>query len=237
MKHVIFITGTGTDVGKTIVTAALLRALRSRGLHAASMKPVQTGAFMLEGKWRAPDLDLHLEAANLEVSPETYALMAPYCYAPPCSPHLAGRMAGTYPEVDEIIRCAHALLEEYDCLLVEGAGGLLAPLDEGRTMLDLVQVLDCPTLVVATTGLGTINHSLLTLGALAAHHLPVLGMAFTHAEPLHAPDIMLDNPETIARLGDVPILGVLSYREETPRPWELWSKEFTGLDAIIEALR
>ncbi len=237
MKHAIFITGTGTDVGKTIVTAALLRALRKRGLNAASMKPVQTGAFLLDGNWRAPDLDAHLEAAELNVSPATYSLMAPYCYAPPCSPHLAGRMAGNYPDVNEILRCAQALLEDFDCLLVEGAGGLMAPLDESLTMLDLAKALHCPTLVVATTGLGTINHSLLTLGTLTAHDLPVLGMAFTHAEPMHAPDIMLDNPETIARLGDVPVVGILSYREETPRPWEQWSQEFTGLDAIIEALQ
>lgn len=237
MKRAIFITGTGTDVGKTIVTAALLRALRKRGLNAASMKPVQTGAFLLDGSWRAPDLDAHLEAAELDVSSATYSLMAPYCYAPPCSPHLAGRMAGRYPNLNEIVRCARALLVEFDCILVEGAGGLMAPLDESLTMLDLAKALDCPTLVVATTGLGTINHSLLTLGTLIAHGLPVLGMAFTHAEPMHAPDIMLDNPETIARLGDVPVVGILSYREETPRPWHHWSEEFTGLDAIIEALQ
>jgi dethiobiotin synthase len=234
----LFITGTGTGTGKTIVTGAILRALRDMGLNAASMKPVQTGGDWTGSRWHLPDLDLHLLAAGLEVDDDTYHLMCPYPYVPACSPHLAGRLAEHYPDIERIQACAEALLQRYDCLLVEGAGGLMAPLDEDQTMLDLIKALECPVLVAASTGLGTINHSLLTLQALRAAEVPVVGMVFSQVEPVEDPIVDEDNPATVAYLGEVDIHGILQYREETgPYPWEAWAEELCGLDAIVEALQ
>lgn len=237
MRRCLFITGTGTDVGKTIATGALLHALRFRGIRAAGMKPVQTGALCVDGYWRAPDLDLHLDAMGESVDDADYERMAPYRYEPACSPHLAGRMAGRYPELHRILDCAEGLLERYDALLVEGAGGILAPLDEARLMIDLAVALDCPAIVVASTGLGTINHSLLTLRELRRAGAPVTGLVFNEQQPGEPDWIARDNPETIAQLGGAPVLGVLSHRPSPPHDWRAWAGELTGLDRVIEALQ
>lgn len=237
MRNTLFITGTDTDVGKTIVTATLLRALRARGINAASMKPVQTGATCINGVWRAPDLDLHHQAADLHVDDATYALMAPYCYEPACSPHLAGRLVKHYPDIPRIVQCAETLLERYSVLLIEGAGGLLAPLDEDLAMLNLIAALDVPTMVVARTGLGTINHSLLTLAELAAAEVQVPGIVFTQSTPVGDARIDEDNPRAVTRLSNTPLLGVLTHQADTPYDWERFASELTGLDALVELLR
>ena len=234
MQRALFITGTDTDVGKTIATGALLRALRQRGINAASMKPVQTGATREGDHWRAPDLDLHLNAAGLQVSEATYRLMAPYCYEPACSPHLAGRLTGVYPDMEHIAECGHALLEQFDVLLIEGAGGLLAPLDEDHAMLNLIVALDCPALVVARTGLGTINHSLLTLSELAAAQVTVSGVLFTQPVPVADTAIEQDNPKTVCRLGRTENLGVLKH--QPTRDWDLLAGDISGLETILNAI-
>ena len=95
----LFITGTDTDVGKTYVTAGLLRFLREQGADCVPMKPVQTGAV----GGAVPDLDACLAAAGLAPDEAERSLMAPFCYEPPCSPHLAGRMAGEYPSIARIV--------------------------------------------------------------------------------------------------------------------------------------
>lgn len=237
MKHALFITGTDTDVGKTIVTATLLRALRARGINAASMKPAQTGATRIDGIWRSPDLDLHHQAANLHVDDATYGLMVPYCYEPACSPHLAGRLVDTYPDIPQIIECAERLLQAYEVLLIEGAGGLMAPLDEDLVMLNLIVALDVPALVVARTGLGTINHSLLTLAELAAAQVPVAGLVFTQTTPVHDAVLENENPRCVSRLSNTPVLGILSHQPDELPDWDRFAHELSGLDAIVDLLR
>ena len=107
MSRGVFITGTDTGVGKTIVTAGLLRQLRGAGVNAASMKPVQTGAEVSsDGKLIAPDLAVHHMAAGFTPPPDEAVLMAPYLYEPACSPHLAGRMAGRYPDIGHTKSCS-----------------------------------------------------------------------------------------------------------------------------------
>jgi len=230
MKRVLFVTGTDTGVGKTIATAVLLRALRAQGIRAASMKPVQTGALRQRDAWRAPDLDLHLAASGLAVDAGTYRLMAPFCYEPACSPHLAGRLAGSYPDIPRILHCATTLLESFDALLVEGAGGLLAPLDESLSMLDLVRAFDAPVVVVARTGLGTINHSLLTLGALSQAHADVAGVLFSQSESGGDAAIETDNPNAVCQRSGIRHLGTLRHYPEPH--WDDWCAELTGLPAL-----
>lgn len=208
----LFITGTDTDVGKTIVTAGLLRQLRNADINAASMKPVQTGAEPdASGELFAPDLAVHHAAAGFAPADDERALMAPYLYEPACSPHLAGRMAGRYPEIPHIVECARTLQERYEVLLVEGAGGVYAPLTESDTMLDLMWGLGFPVLLVAHRGLGTINHTLLSLQALRARRLTVLGVVFNETQDVESDFIKRDNPDAVAAFGDVPVLGNIDY--------------------------
>lgn len=233
-----FVTGTDTDVGKTIVTAGLLRLLRARGLDAATMKPVQTGAELVDGAFVASDLVVHHTAAQWIPPADDLALMAPYLYEPACSPHLAGRMAGSYPDIARIVEAARSLGSRYTPLLIEGAGGVHAPVDEERTMLDLMQALALPVLLVAHRGLGTINHTLLSLEALRGAGLDVEGVILNETQDVETDFIRADNPDAIARLGRVPILGNIDYlRELETNPdaaWERFAEGMTGFDALLE---
>lgn len=179
------------------------------------MKPVQTGAEPTgDGTFLAPDLMVHHRAAGMSVSPEERELMAPYLYEPACSPHLAGRMAERYPDIGRIRFCATQLMERYDVLLVEGAGGVYAPLTEQETMLDLMRVLAFPVLLVAHRGLGTINHTLLSLDALRAADLDVVGVVFNEVEDVQPDFIKQDNPDAIQSFGEVDILGNIDFLTE-----------------------
>ncbi|MCH8204073.1 MAG: dethiobiotin synthase [Candidatus Hydrogenedentes bacterium] len=225
MSRGIFITGTDTDVGKTIVTAGLLRQLRNAGVNAASMKPVQTGAETAsDGNLVAPDLMVHHRAAGMSAPRDERELMAPYLYEPACSPHLAGRMAGRYPDIGHIQDCAQQLMQRYDTLLVEGAGGVYAPLTESETMLDLMRALAFPVLLVAHRGLGTINHALLSIDALRAAGLDILGVVFNEIQDLQPDFIKQDNPGAIQSFGKVEILGNIDYLTElASKPEAAWA--------------
>lgn len=189
------------------------------------MKPVQTGAETAsDGNLVAPDLMVHQRAAGISVSREERDLMAPYLYEPACSPHLAGRMAGRYPDIGHIKDCAQQLMQRYETLLVEGAGGVYAPLTESETMLDLMRTLAFPVLLVAHRGLGTINHTLLSIDALRAAGLEILGVVFNEVQDVQPDFIKQDNPGAIQSFGKVEILGNIDYLTELEsKPETAWT--------------
>ena len=207
----VFITGTDTGVGKTVVSAALLSVLRSRGVDAVPMKPVQTGATRRNGRWCSPDLDFCLAMAGLKPGPLEYARMAPYCFAKACSPHLAAAVAGDRISFRRITACLSSLQARHAMVIVEGAGGICVPIRGRQTMLDLMGALDLPVVVVARLGLGTINHTLLTINGLRQAQVRVLGVVFNATAPGRSGYIERDNIKTIARLGSVRVLGRLPF--------------------------
>lgn len=239
----IFVTGTDTGVGKTLVAAGILRWLRNRGIDAIPMKPVQTGAVHDGNNWIAPDLEFCLAASGLQPTVEEKKLMLPYAYEPACSPHLAGRLAIRYPELPVIQQCAGKLLKNHQALVVEGAGGILVPLDEQHTMLDLMVKLDYPVVLVSRFGLGAINHSLLSIRALHEAGLVLLGVVFNRTERSQPENRFIeeDNPDAIARFGKVPVLGKIDYLENIhPEMFEIWDKfetKMPGIGAILENIR
>jgi dethiobiotin synthetase len=196
------------------VSAGLLSALRRRGEDAVPMKPVQTGCVRRGGVWRAPDLDACLDAAGLEPSARERALMTVYAFQPACSPHLAAARAGRSISLPRIARAARTLLAAHTCLIVEGAGGVLVPLNGRRTQVDLMQRLGLPVVLVARPGLGTINHTLLSLRVLRAAGLTVRGVVFNATAPGRPGFIERDNAVTVARLGRVPVLASLPYARQ-----------------------
>jgi len=202
----LFITGTDTDIGKTALSALLLAELCRRGTHAAPMKPAQTGC--ING---VPDLDYSLAMAGMEVDSSTYSNMAPYTFEPACSPHLAAEMAGTEIDISEIVIAARTLAKEYDFVIAEGAGGIMVPLNRRETMLDLMQALKLPIVVAARPGLGTINHTLLSIRALRSDGLDIAGVVFVASTPNEPGLIENDNHGTIEHFGKVPILGTIPY--------------------------
>jgi dethiobiotin synthetase len=216
----LFVTGTDTGVGKTVVTAALLAMLRYEGLDAVPMKPVQTGCRRgAGGRLEPPDLDAALRRAGLPRGSEAERrYMCPYRFASPCSPHLAAQREGATISLARIARCFRALHRRHGFVVVEGAGGVLAPIGARRTMADVMERLRLPVVLVARPGLGTINHTLLSLRELRRRGILVLGVIFNCSRPSRRGYIERDNEETICRLGHVRILGrvpCLGPRERT----------------------
>jgi dethiobiotin synthetase len=177
-----FVTGTDTGVGKTVVACALLRALRERGVDAGGMKPIETGVGA-----GGPRDAIALRAAAGDLDP--LDLVCPQRFALPAAPTVAAAAEGRRVDRDAVRRAFAALAARHARLVVEGAGGLLAPAAEDASMADLAAELGLPLLVVARASLGTINHTRLTLEAAAARALPVAGVVISHgAAPLSAAD-------------------------------------------------
>ena len=176
----IFITGTDTGVGKTLAAACILRLLRSGGIDAVPMKPVETG---VSPETRGSDIEFSLDAIDFHPTLEEFLLMRPYAYEELCSPELAGGLAGFYPETAVIKECARELASRHDGIVVEGAGGVMVPLNREENMLDLMRELSLPVVLVARAALGTINHTLLSLEALRSAGLTVLGVILNSAVP------------------------------------------------------
>jgi dethiobiotin synthase len=210
----IFIAGAGTDVGKTVVTAGVLRLLLRHGSAAAPamvMKPVQTGCSADDaGRLRAPDVEFVLRAAGIDVDEETRAHLAPYCFEPACSPYLAARMAGQRIEMEEILAGARWLAARYRRLVVEGAGGVLVPLNESEIMLSIAWEMRMPVLLVGQSGLGTINQVLLSLEAIRRRGCEVLGVVLSDTQPVAERDsyIHQDNVSAVASLGQVAVARI-----------------------------
>jgi dethiobiotin synthetase len=174
-----FITGTDTGVGKTMVTAALLAALRSRGTDAVAMKPVQTGAV----RGRSPDLDFCAKVSGWKIRRDEFDDLCPYRFPMPASPHLAARVAGRNIRPRNIIAAFRRLQQKHESVLVEGAGGLLVPLTTGFDQRDLIAELGLPVVVVCRAGLGTLNHTLLTAEALDRNGIAIAAFVLSDTGP------------------------------------------------------
>ena len=207
----VFITGTDTGVGKTIISAALLCAFKANGVDAVYMKPVQTGCRKHGRLLVAPDLELVCSLAGIHPSEKEQKLMAPYCFHRPCSPHLAANLEKRPIVLSKIINSFNALKCSHDFIIVEGAGGILTPLTRQHSMLNLMQALALPVIVVARPGLGTINHTLLTLRELRRAKLNVLGIVMNYAVKTSRTFIEKDNLKTIELLGGTRIIAELPF--------------------------
>ena len=139
--------------------------------------------------------------------------MAPYCFSPACAPHLAAKEAGVRVSLPVIERAFRRLSRAHDVVVVEGAGGVLVPLNERQTMLDLMIRLRLPVLLVARPGLGTLNHTLLSLQTLHGAGLTVLGVILNQATPGRWGRIEDENVRTIERFGGVKVLECVRYGE------------------------
>lgn len=208
----LFVTGTSTGVGKTFITSLLLKVLRGKGVDAVPVKPVQTGAVRSSGgTFSAPDLEYCLRAAGIVVTHEDERQMVPYLYQPACSPHLAARLAGERIDISRILSCIAEIQTRHDFIIAEGAGGILVPLSEQKSMADLAKALNFPVIVVATRALGTLNHTLLTLEALRSRSIPIFGLILNDVEPVADEEIPADNEKTLASIAQVPLLFRVPY--------------------------
>jgi dethiobiotin synthetase len=207
----VFVTGTGTEVGKSVVAAALARTLANEGLRVNVFKPAVTG--LEEGGESDPAL-LRRAAGSSQSDEE----IAPYRYGPPASPHLAAALAGEEIEPERLQRAARAATEGADAIVCEGVGGLLVPLSPSYLVRDLAADLGYPLVVVADPGLGTINHTLLTLEAARAAGLEIAAIVL-NPWPQDPTAIERSNRETIAALAGVEVLALSQLDLAEPKSW------------------
>ncbi|MFH0908580.1 MAG: dethiobiotin synthase [bacterium] len=193
-----FVTGTDTGVGKTVVAAVLTAKLRARGYDVVPMKPVQTG--------EADDLAVSLRAADLTVDEAERKRMCPYRFALAASPHLAAAREGVTISIDRIRRACEELRARHDGVMVEGAGGALTPLTDSRSMLDVMTALRLPVMIVARPGLGTLNHTLLTIRELRRAKLDVRAVFLNETNAGSWGEIEEDNLQTLQRVAEVPTI-------------------------------
>src|SRR3954452_20364214 len=198
----VFVTATDTGVGKTVLAAAICAALAQRGEKVAAFKPVVTGLDDEPDQWPR-DHELLAQVATVRQKPSD---VTPLSFGPAVSPHLAAEMAGDTIEPHELAAAARGAGENADALVCEGVGGILVPLTPGYLVRDLAVELDLPVVIAARTGLGTINHTLLTIEAARAVGLDVAAVVMTPWPD--EPDRMIrSNRSTIERFGSVSVVG------------------------------
>jgi len=210
MKQTLLVTATDTGVGKTLVCGLLCRFLKGQGIDVGYQKWVGTGGFT------SPDLERVVGVAGVPIPPATPEVQVPYRFAFPASPHLAAEMEGRRVEVERIAEAFHAAQAACDVLVVEGVGGVLVPFNRECLLADLVARFRLPTVIVARSGLGTLNHTLLTIEALRQREITVLGVVLTDSIPDEEEAIVADNLRTLAEIGGVELFGRLPWCEAEP---------------------
>jgi dethiobiotin synthetase len=208
--HGLFVTGTDTEVGKSVVAAALTATLAARGVPVGAFKPVVTGLDDAPEPGKPHDHELLAACAGM-----TPADVAPYRFGPAVSPHLAAELAGVTIDPTILVEAARHN-GEGRTLIAEGVGGLLVPLDlVGTLVLDLVVALGLPLVVVARPGLGTINHTLLTLRVARAAGVDVRGVVMT-PWPREPTPMQRSNRATVEALGDIRVAALPQLAEFAP---------------------
>ncbi len=206
MSHAVFVTGTDTGVGKTLVSAALVHAAAMRGLSSAGMKPVASGCWREHGRLLSEDAELLRAASGGRL---VDGLVNLYAFEPPVAPHIAARQAGVAIDAEVIREAVGQARQALDFLVVEGVGGFRVPLDAKRDTADLVRLLDLPLVLVVGLRLGCINHALLTAEAIAARGLRLAGWVGNRVDA-HMP-VADENIETLRAMLPAPCLGLVPH--------------------------
>ena len=226
----IFIAGTDTNVGKTVVTAALGLALQQTGAKVGIMKPVETGT--------TPD-NTDSDVRRLR------NVFAPYknvdvrnvsSFPEPVAPLEAARSAQQVIDVDVILNACRERTVDRDYMLVEGIGGILVPLTETHDVRDLIGLLGLPCLIVGRTGLGSINHTRLTLMGLQEAGIPILGIVLNHTD-ITPKEQQASTVKLIRELSDVPVLGPLPFQPRMNSQWEDCIRTLANHSTIREVAR
>ncbi len=203
----IFITGTDTSVGKTVVTGLLGKYLKDNGVKVTTQKWIQTGCIDV-----SEDVRDHLRLMGESGEDGSMGARMPYILKYPASPHLAAKLDGVKIDVDRIKSALDELCCDNDIVLVEGAGGILVPVNEKVLTIDIVKDLAMPVILVAENRVGAINQTLLTVEALKRRDMNLLGIVFNRLSPQGDDTILEDNKHIIEKISGVKVLGELEYK-------------------------
>lgn len=201
-----FVTGTDTGVGKTHVSVKLIQQLVAQGLKVVGMKPVASGCEWIDGVWQNEDVAKLVAASNVNAP---LALVNPYRFDPPIAPHIAAAQIGTPIELCVIVDAYHQLSRLADVVVVEGAGGLLVPLNGTQTIADLILALRLPAVMVVGMQLGCINHALLTVQVMQQKNIGLIGWVANHLDD--SMQVKLENLHTLQSMLGVPLLATFAF--------------------------
>jgi len=202
----VFITATGTDIGKTFVTAGLIRHIRTAGRAVDAIKPVVSG--FDPQAWQDSDPAALLAALGRPVTLAEAERISPWRFQAPLSPHMAARREGRAIDFQEVVEFSRrAIAGRRGVLLIEGVGGIMVPIDDHRTVLDWMQMLRIPIILVAGTYVGTISHSLTALEVLVRRNLNVAGVVVSESAGSEAP--LADTIATLKRFASsIDVVGL-----------------------------
>ncbi|MFA7237005.1 MAG: dethiobiotin synthase [Phycisphaeraceae bacterium] len=202
----LFITATDTDAGKTVVTCAIAAALRSTGAKVGVCKPIATGCRREREGLVNADAEALAHFADCRLPLD---VINPVRYHPPLAPAVAAEKAKKPVDFDAIADSLRRLDGEHDVLLIEGIGGIMVPLDDPRTVLDMAAMIGYPVLVVTRPGLGTLNHTALTCGAIAQRGLRLAGLVINGYDPDDTAPANADNPLWLAKQNHTKVLATI----------------------------
>ena len=193
-EKVLCVTGIDTDIGKTVVTGLVARVYKKNGINVITQKIVQTGC-----QGMSEDIIVHRDLMEMELQPEDYdATTCPYIFKTPCSPHLAAQIEGVTIDCDVIRQATQKLLQRYDLVILEGAGGISVPISQDLTFLDYLQGENIPIIIVTSPRLGSINHTLNILEIAKSRGLAVKALVYNHYQEADA-RIVKDSREIFKR--------------------------------------
>ena len=219
MTRGIFITGTGTEIGKTVIAGGLAASLRQAGTDVGVMKPISTG--------NTADARFLKHAAQVD---DDLSLINPIYLQHPLAPSVAARMENIEIDLSRVETAFAALQQKYDFVIVEGVGGIAVPIRNDFLVAQLIKQLALPILIVATTGLGTLNHTFLTVAFAQQFGIQIAGIVLNGLRPETAGLAEATNPVEIEKLTGVPVVGVVPYQKQldTPQPDLTFLAEFTN---------
>ena len=200
MTHGIFITGTGTEIGKTVIAGGFAASLKALGTNVGVMKPISTGD--------TADARFLKHAAQVD---DALSLINPIYLRHPLAPAVAARMEEKEIDLSHIETAFAKLQRKYDFVIVEGVGGIAVPIQDDFLVVHLINTLQLPILIVAQAGLGTLNHTLLTVGFARQFNIQIAGIVLNGLRPELAGLAEATNPLEIERLTGVPVIGVVPY--------------------------
>jgi len=230
MNKGIFITGTDTGVGKTFIAAGLIKAMKEQGINVCPMKPVESGCSIKKGELVPEDAVRLIKVSGVN---ETLDAVNPYRLKHALAPSVAAEIEGVKIHRKKIVNAYYRLLKKYDITIVEGAGGIMVPVYKKYLFLNLAMDLNLPLVVVSRPGLGTINHTLLTIDVARSRGLNILGVIINYADKAERGFSERTNPEVIKKLGRVPLLGIVPHIGKNPSVSPLFAMIATRISAII----
>jgi len=204
----LFVTGTDTGVGKTYVSAGIATALTCRGVDVGVMKPAETGCRIRAGRLMPRDALRLMRSACVK---DPLSLVNPYRFRRPLAPAVAAELERKTIEPSKIVNAFQLLSSRHDFMVVEGAGGIMVPLSGTYTYLDLAKEMGLPVLIVARPGLGTINHTMLTIAALRGLKIEIAGIVINYALDRKSGPAEKTSPGVIEKMSNVRIKGTIPY--------------------------